>query len=99
MRHAHGTHETAPVEMFECRLHAAAREAGFIGNVLMAGDDAFPARAERPIPQMKIDDVGRGGFVMPDQIGEQSLQNVEIEADGLRFCGYDSNDYSDNSSR
>ena len=93
----HGTHELPPVQMPQRRLHAALRQPRVIGDGLMTHAHALRPAAVRPLPQVQIHDERRRRFVMADQIAEECLQDVMIEADCLdiRYSAYDYSSQAD----
>jgi hypothetical protein len=93
----YGDYELALIEMAQCRLHTALREAGIVGNGLMAGADALLSRAIGLRPQMHVDDEGRWRLVVAGQIAEERLEDVAVEAD--RSGSYGNENYSFNSYR
>ena len=92
-----GDHELAPVEMAQRRLYAAFGKAGLIGDGLMARFYALRPVAVSFGPQMDIDDERGGRLVVADQIAEERLEDVAVEAEG--FGGYGDENYSGNSHR
>jgi hypothetical protein len=78
-------------------LHAALREAGVVGDGLMADADALRSLAVRQRPEMDIDDERGRRLVVADEIAEERLEDVTVEA--KRFGCYGDENYSFNSHR
>lgn len=45
----------------------------------MAQPNGFPAAADGLAPQMQVDEIGRRGTIMADQVPHQDIENVVID--------------------
>jgi Glyoxalase/Bleomycin resistance protein/Dioxygenase superfamily len=77
-RRAMHAHQVASGQKPHPILDRAFRQPGCIGDRPMTQASAFPAPADGLAPQMQVDEKGRRGAIMTDQIPHQDLENVVV---------------------
>ena len=93
----YGAHQLPSVEVPQRRLHAALGDPGVVGDVLVAGAHALHSLAVRAAPEVDVDDERGRRAVVANEVAEQRLEDVAVEAECL--CGYGNQDYSRYSDR
>jgi hypothetical protein len=76
-----GENELPAMERPESSLDGAFRESCLLRNPVVAEPRVPGALASHTAPEEEIDDEGGGTVVMPDEVAEEHVDNVTVEAD------------------
>jgi hypothetical protein len=87
-----GEDEFAAMEGPESSLDGALRESRLLRDLVVTEARLFRALPRDPAPEEEIDDEGGGTVVMPDEVAEEHVDDVTVEAE--EGHGYSSNYYS-----
>jgi len=79
----------APAQEIESGLDRAFGKTGFVGERAQTGGNWFPFRARSAAIKMKINEIGRGLTIVPDDVAHQDIENIIVYGNRFAKPGHD----------